>query len=240
MHNASFVTIRDSLTVYISRPAQSNTRAIIVGMEIFGINDDIKAITERLSEAGFTAVAVDFYHRVSPQTSLSYSDEDRTRGLDLMKTLNREQVLDDIKETIGYLQQKEQLHQIGYLGFSIGGHIGYLAATLEGISATVAYYPGWLTDTSIPLSHPSPPVYFTKDIQCPLLLLIGDSDHLVTAQVIDAVEKALQSHHKTYQIRRYPDTKHAYPFKSRPQSYNAAASEASWEQTISFFNQHLK
>lgn len=54
--------------------------------------------------------------------------------------------------------------RIGFLGFSVGGHIGYLAATQLDLAACALFYANWRSSAEIELSQPEPTLALTPDI----------------------------------------------------------------------------
>lgn len=52
------------LPVYLARPAARPAPvAVIVAHELFGVNPDIRRVTEDCAAAGYLAIAPEFYHR---------------------------------------------------------------------------------------------------------------------------------------------------------------------------------
>ena len=67
---------------YLARPAEGGDRpAVIVWMEIFGINSHIRDVTERVAAEGYVALAPDFFHRTLPGVELGYDDEGMAEGM---------------------------------------------------------------------------------------------------------------------------------------------------------------
>ena len=49
---------------YLARPSDGDVRpAVLVFMEIFGINSHIRDVTDRLAREGYVALAPDTFHR---------------------------------------------------------------------------------------------------------------------------------------------------------------------------------
>jgi carboxymethylenebutenolidase len=80
----------------------------------------------------------------------------------LMKQLHRESVLEDVTTAMTFLRNDENCSgRIGIVGFSLGGHIAYLAATQLNLEAAASFYGGWVNG-GIPLSSPNPTVFLTE------------------------------------------------------------------------------
>ncbi|HEY9627688.1 MAG TPA: dienelactone hydrolase family protein [Coleofasciculaceae cyanobacterium] len=57
------VTLAGSLKGYYVRPSGTETYpAVIVIMEAFGLNEYVKSVCDRLAQAGYAALAPDFYY----------------------------------------------------------------------------------------------------------------------------------------------------------------------------------
>src|SRR5262245_18348892 len=60
---------------YLVRPAKGGPHpAVVVYMEIFGINSHIRDVTERVAREGYLALAPDYFHRTGPGVELGYDD----------------------------------------------------------------------------------------------------------------------------------------------------------------------
>jgi carboxymethylenebutenolidase len=61
-----------------------------------------------------------------------------------------------------------------------------------------------------------------------------------TPEAAHAFELKLRDTGKHAQFYMYTGTEHAFFNDSRPEVYNEAAANLSWDRTIAFFNAHLK
>src|SRR5437764_11182488 len=96
------------------------------------------------------------------------------------------------------------------VGLSVGVHCAYYAETRVPLDALVVFYPGWLTETTIPLSRPEPTVELTPKLRAPVLFLIGEADHLYTAAQRARVSTALGDAGVPHEFVCYPDTPHGF------------------------------
>lgn len=235
---------QSSLGAYLACPTTSGQYpAVIIGMEIFGITDHIQDITNRLAKLGYVAIALDFYHRTEANINLPYNQEGRSKGLELMHKLTRSEVLQDVKCAVQFLHSRDDFSsKIGFLGFSIGGHIAYLAATQLDIRATACFYAGWLTNTDIELSRPEPTITLTDGIaeQCGrIAYFVGDQDSLVTTEQLKIMEMALKSANVKHEIIVYPDTKHGFFCDQRLETFNEISRDDSWRRVQELFATEL-
>ena len=68
--NTSYVKVPNNdleIDAYLAQPAQKgNFSAVIVFPEIFGINSNIRDITELIAKQGYIAIAPAMYQRIAP------------------------------------------------------------------------------------------------------------------------------------------------------------------------------
>ena len=70
---------------YLARPTEPGHRpAVLVFMEIFGINAHIRDVTERVAREGYVALAPDYFHRTGPGAEYGYDDEGFAKGMVLL------------------------------------------------------------------------------------------------------------------------------------------------------------
>jgi len=226
-----------AMPAYLARPADDEPRpAVIVAHELFGVNDDIRGIVDDLARAGSVAIAPEFYHRdAEPGLVLAKDDAGRARGFELLHSLTRDDAVADVAATLDVLGGRPDVSgPISMIGFSVGGHLAYLAGTRLDLDSVVVLYAGWLTDTGIPLSRPEPTVTVSKGLgETRLLMLVGDADHVVTAEAVDEVRRSLADAGVEHEVVVYPGVGHAY-FWPGGAAYDSGARADSWSRILTF------
>ncbi len=106
--------------------------AVIVLQEWWGLNDQIKSVCGRLSDAGFTAAAPDLYRgRVALDEAEA---EHLSGGLDWDRACDEQ-----IAATVAHLAQSHD--RLAVIGFCMGGALAVLAGLrLKEVDAVVAFY----------------------------------------------------------------------------------------------------
>ncbi len=233
------------IKAYLAKPSETDKKfpAVIVVMELFGVNANIRDITNRIAELGYVAIAPDFYYRAELGYELPYGEEGRNKGFKLLHTLKRETVIKDLEVIIGYLKTKENItERMGIVGFSMGGHIAYLAATQFDFAATACLYGGWITNTEIELSRPEPTVSLSKGIaehNGKLVYFAGGLDTHITKDQLDLMETKLKEEQVRYELVEYPNCSHGFFCDQRPADYNAKAHDDSWKRLKELFKEEL-
>jgi len=229
---------------YLARPRSPGKHPpVVVAHELFGVTADIRGVVDELAGLGFLAVAPEFYHRHAPAgLELPRDDEGRRRGFEFLNRLTREGVVADVEATRRYLAGREDCTgRVGMLGFSMGGHIAYLAATQVDLAATAVVYGGWIASRDIPLSRPEPTLALTPGIALHhgrLLYIVGGRDKLIDAAQVRAVERALTEARVPHEVLVYPDAEHAFFWEGTP-AFHRASHDDAWTRIRAFFGNAL-
>lgn len=231
-----------TMDAYIAHPVGSGSYpSVIVGFELFGMTKHIRTIVERLAQLGYVVIAPDFYHRTSPGIELEATADGRARGFELLHQLTREQAMSDVRAAMTYLREEKKSSNIGMVGFSVGGHIAYLAATQFDLKATVVFYPGWLPVQDIPLSRPTPTLALTPGIvehDGYLLLLVGERDILIPSSQREIIAKELLAANVRHEVVTYSDAPHGF-FCDERDSFHQVSADDAWHRIRELFATEL-
>lgn len=243
--NISVANATSEMRMYYAVPDTPGPHpAVIVGTEIFGINDHFTDIAGRLAGLGYVAAIPDFYHRTAPGVQIPYTAEGRAEGLRLTGLLTRDEVSADVKAAMNFLESgPSKDRKMGFLGFSSGAHIGYVAASRLPLAAAALFYGGWLTDGTIALGRPEPTVTLSEGIarqRGAVLFLVGGEDHLVTASDVDQVRNSMERGSVPHEVMVYPGVGHGFFCDARPATFHAEASRDASNKVRGFFSQRLE
>ncbi|MFC1400976.1 MULTISPECIES: dienelactone hydrolase family protein [Streptacidiphilus] len=195
---------------YLARPDSAGVfPAVLVAMELFGVDSHVRDVCDHLAGLGFVALAPDFHHRTDPGVELPREQAGRDRGFELLQLLTRDQVLADVGASIDFVYSLGS-PRVGMVGLSMGGHIAYLAATEFDLDAVAVFYGGWLTGSEIPLSRPEPTLSRTGRITGRLLYLVGADDHVISTAEQQAIASALKESGVRHEFVTYPDRGHGF------------------------------
>ncbi|BAY09854.1 dienelactone hydrolase family protein [Calothrix sp. NIES-2098] len=243
------------IDAYLAQPKhQAIFDAVIVFPEIFGVNSNIRDITELIAKQGYIAIAPAMYQRIAPGFAADFSPEDigyspeaYRLGLQYYQQLKYQEIFSDIQATIAYLQTLPNVKDdaIGAIGFCFGGHVAYMAATLPDIKATASFYGGGITTSSY--GEDTPTINRTSKIQGTIYLFFGTRDALVSPAESEQIEAELKKHHIKHRVFRY-DAGHGffagffvdqYPFLVQHPSYNPKAAPDAWQHVLELLQNHL-
>ena len=218
------------LPAYVARPAaDAAPTGVIVAHELFGVNPDIRGVADDLAEAGYLAIAPEFYHRDAPPGRwLERDDAGREEGFGYLHRLGREQALADVAAAMAWLRTQPGIERVAVVGFSAGGHLAYLAACRLPVARTAVLYGGWLTVTDIPLSQPVPTLELTPGITGRVLYLVGEDDMLISAEQRSQIRAALSG---AGEVVSYPGVQHAFFWPGTP-PFSQAARDDAWRRIL--------
>ncbi|MEH2006847.1 dienelactone hydrolase family protein [Nostoc sp.] len=249
--NTSYVKVPNNdleIDAYLAQPAQKGTfGAVIVFPEIFGINSNIRDITELIAKQGYVVIAPAMYQRIAPGFEAGFSPESYRLGLQYYQQVKYQEIFSDIQATITYLKTLPNVknNAIGVIGFCFGGHVAYMAATLPDIKATASFYGGGITTSSY--GEETPTINRTSEIKGTIYAFFGTRDSFVSQEENEQIEAELKKHQINHSIFRY-DAGHGffagffkdqYPFLEQHPSYNPEAAPDAWQHVLELFQNNL-
>ena len=206
---------------YLANAARGDAPGLVVIQEWWGLQEQVKAMTDRFALAGFDALAPDLYRGVV----VPYHDAEAA-GKEMM-SLN---FLDAAEQTVRGAAQflKRNGAKAGLTGFCMGGAVTIIgAARIPELSAAVAFY-------GLPPAQAAGPA----DVKVPLQGHFANKDEHVPPAAVDAFESGLKAAGKDFEFFRY-DADHAFANEQRMAVHDREAAELAWGRAIAFFKKHL-
>lgn len=224
-----------TLPAHLARPAGGQAPVgVIVAHELFGVNPDIRGVVSDLAAAGYLALAPEFYHRAAaPGRWLARDDAGRAEGFELLRQLQRVHVVDDAAAASDWLLAQPGIERVAMIGFSVGGHLTYLAAARLPISRAAVLYGGWLPQADFPFGRPCPTLDLTPGIRGRVLYLVGEDDFLIDAAQRAQIRAALKAAGTDHEVVTYPGTGHAFFWPGTPEFRPQARADA-WARVLAF------
>lgn len=207
---------------YLARPdGDGPFPAVLVIHEIFGLNDNIKDITERFANQGYVALAIDLFG-------------ERNRAICIFNVL-RSQLFSslengnirELKNALTYLGEQPSVDsaRVGAVGYCMGGGLAIAWACTDNRLQAIAPYYG---------ANPRPLDAVKR--ACPVVGSYPGKDF--TAGAARKLDAELTKDNIVHDIKIYPDTMHSF-FNDKGKTYNADAAQDSWGRVLGFFSEHL-
>jgi carboxymethylenebutenolidase len=214
---------------YLATPASGSGPGVVVAQEIFGVNQVMRDVCDRLADQGFMALCPDIFWRQEPGIQLTdQSEAEWQRAFQLYQGFDVDKGVEDIKAAIDTLRGTDGCTgKVGGVGYCLGGFLAYLMATRTPVDCSVGYYGVGIDqklDESGSISHP-------------LMLHVASEDAFVPKEAQAAVADGLGSN-ANVTIHNYEGNDHAF---ARPggEHYDAAAADLADSRSLEFFHANL-
>ncbi len=225
---------------YLARPEGAGPfPAVLVFMEIFGINSHIRDVTERVAREGYVALSPDYFHRTGPGVEYGYDDDGFAGGMKLLGGLVADEMIGDAKAALAFLRAREDVRgdRIGCMGFCIGGHMTYLTASETDVAAAASFYGGGIAGPEGPGGAPST-LGRTGKIGGKILCLFGEKDSFIPLDQVEAIRAELGAKKIRNEVVVYDGCDHGF-FCDQRDSYDAAAASDAWNRVKDLFRTEL-
>ena len=197
--------------------------AIIVIHEWWGLNDNIRAMSDRLAAEGYIVLAIDLFGGKIATSA----DEARQSVLSTIE--DSELASENIRQAYDFLSTAAGAPRIGSLGWGFGGGWSLSAAMLfpDELDAAVIYYGQVTGDEEL-----------LRPINAPILGLFGANDSGISVETLQQFETALAHLRKAHEIHVFPGVDHAFA-NPTSNNYNADIAADAWEKMLKFLNYNL-
>jgi carboxymethylenebutenolidase len=225
------VKLRDGeMGAHVAYPDRTPAGAVIAIMEIWGVNDTMRAHAREFAEAGFICLVPDLFWRQEPGVELSDRNTDHVqKAFDLYYDFDYDLGVRDMEDTMATLRTIPGGNgKVGAVGYCLGGKLCYLMCCRPtGIDCAVAYYGTYIEHN----------IREAKNLHRPLVLHMAMKDRWVQTEVNELLERRL-SPNPLVTIHKYPEADHAFARRGgRP--YRAADAERALGLSVDFFRRHL-
>jgi len=226
------ITVPDGgFNAYLAEPAGDGPApAMIVILEIRGVNANLRAICDDYARRGYLAIAPDLLWRFEPD--LDY-DPDVPEGWELAMKIHAEfdepKAMDDLGATLAWIRKHPRSNGVvGNVGYCLGGKLAYLMATRTDTDVSVSYY-GVGIDKALDEA---------SNITHPVMLHIAGEDRFVPPEAQRKIAGRLATIPDA-ETHIYPGADHAFARKDGIRYMPEAAAVAD-KRTADFVDRFLK
>lgn len=195
-------------------------RALVVLQEIFGVNDHMRRVSERLAGFGYRVLCPALFDRAEKGAELGYGPADKDKGIALRAKIPEAAVLADIEATAEALGQRP----IGVIGYCWGGSLAWWGATrTTRFKAAIGWYGALIAKTRDATPN------------CPVQLHFGEADPGIPLSDVAAIRAA----HPEMPVFVYPGAEHGFGCEDRS-SYSPRDAELAELRSLAFLAEHLR
>lgn len=216
---------------HLSLPERGEGPGLVVLMEIFGVGPYIRAATERLAELGYVALAPDLFRRIAPGLELEHDEAGLGQAMETMQQFDPQGAVQDAIAALEALRERPEVagHQVGVLGFCLGGTLAYELAAAADPAAAVCYYGSGIADA----------LDRADRISCPVQFHFGAQDSYIPLADAERV-CAVAEQRPDWECHIQPDGGHAFDNHESEMFFRPQAAAYAWELTADFLRRHLQ
>ena len=208
--------------------------AVIVIHERYGLVKHTRDIAERFAADGFVAIAPDLYFRQPDQAALHRGDA----GCDVSDP----EALAALEQAIDALgrETSADLTRLAVMGICQTARLPLVLAASRPIGAALVWY-GAAQPREWQVNHKYPRALdqIIARVDCPVLGMFGETDHLISLDDIRRLRDCLERHRKSYEIHVYRDAPHGWLNDTMPGRFRRAQAEAAWADQRAFLRTAL-
>lgn len=222
------VALRDgTMGGWLAVPDGPPKGAVIAIMEIWGVNDSMRAHATEFAEAGYVCLVPDLFWRQEPGVELSDRvPADVEKAFDLYYDFDYDLAVRDMVDCAAWLDDAFGV-MVGAVGYCLGGKLCYLMCCRTDIACAVAYYGTYIEHE----------IREVGNLHRPFLLHMAMKDRWVQREVNDLLMRKLSpSQHVT--IQQYPEADHAFA-RIGGLTYRKEEADEALGITLDFFDRHL-
>jgi carboxymethylenebutenolidase len=203
---------------------------VLILPDVRGLYPFYSELAERFAQAGYPAIAIDYFGRSAGLGPRSEDFEYRPHVEQLLVS----QVQADGAAAIAALRQRTGVEAVATVGFCLGGFQSFLAAAdLDELSAAVGFY-GILAGSRFGVAGP---LERAREIRRPILGLFGGADQAIPTEQVEQFDAALDASGSEHEIHIYPGAPHSF-FDRRYEEYADACADA-WRRMLAFLGRHV-
>lgn len=185
---------------------------MLVLHEIFGMTDFIRSRLPLFNAQGYTAMAPDLYHRISPGVSYDYTGTDWERAFVTRNSLDDDLAVKDIGVAVEALAARPECNgDVVVVGYCLGGLLALLSAARLKVLANICFHGVRLEKHLIE----------AKNIRGPFQIHFPALDKYASPAVVASVKAALPIG-ADVECHDYPEADHGFSREGQP-VFNAAA-----------------
>lgn len=201
---------------YRADPAGTAKGAVVVIQEIFGVNRHIRAVCDRLADAGYAAVAPALFDRIEPNFESGYTPDEISASRE--KFLKSPDFGAFLRDTAAAIDELRSSGPVSIMGFCLGGAVAFGAAcNLDGLTSAICYYGGFIAR----MADQKPKV--------PTQMHFGALDtHIPLSDVA-----LIRAKRPECDIHVYDNAGHGFHCDERG-SYDKDAAQLAWDRSLEF------
>jgi len=218
------------MRLHVWSPDTTPVGSVLLIQEIFGVGPYIRAVAERLADAGYLVGAPDVFWRFAPDWQSDHTEAGLGASIEQVQKMDFPTAVADCVAAFGRLAELASAAGLSkapaVMGFCLGGTLAWAIAANTEPSACVSYY-----GSGVPSM-----VGMVDQITCPTLIHFGNADPYIPNEGVDAVAAAIAGHPQfTLNVE---NAGHAFDNHESYMFWNESAAKAAWSKTMAHLESH--
>jgi carboxymethylenebutenolidase len=197
---------------------------VVLMHERYGLVKHTRDLAERFAREGFACLAPDFFYK--------HPDQDALHRGDVGYPLTDTESIEYLESAVAELAALPRIDsgKIAVMGVcQTGRHPLVFAAERKTIAAALVWYGAANAREWQPSDRYLKPLDdMLARIECPVLGIFGEADHLISLDDVRRFRGSLERHDKTYTIMVFAGAPHGWLNDTMPGRYRREAAEAAW------------
>jgi len=229
------ITCEGGMPAFVAVPQDTaKAPAVILVHERYGFVLHTRDLAERFAHDGFVAIAPDLYFRHPDQEALHRGDA----GCDVADP-DAVAALDAATDALRAIPQAD-LTRLAIMGVCQTGRLPLVVAACRPLAAALVWYgAAQPREWAVNGKYPRPLDDIIAAVECPVLGMFGEADHLISLDDVRRFRDCLDRHAKTYSIHVYRDAPHGWLNDTMPGRYREAQAKAAWADQRAFLQEVL-
>jgi carboxymethylenebutenolidase len=208
-----------SFMAYAAVPEEPTGRSVVILPDVRGLHAFYKELAALFAEAGFRAIAIDYFGRTA-------DTDDRIDSFDHMSHVEKmtpETLALDVRSAVDHLRAADDAAAIFTVGFCFGGANSWRqSAEGHGLAGAIGFYGGR------PLTRVGPAI---SRMQAPLLMLLAGRDSTSPAEFAEFADR-VRAQGVEVESHTYEGAPHSFFDRSYADHQEACAD--AWVRTLDF------
>jgi carboxymethylenebutenolidase len=217
----------ESFDAHLVLPDSGSGPGLLVLQEIFGVNEYIREVCDRLAGLGYVAMAPDVFWRIERNVSLGGDEDALQKAYGYIGQYDWQKGIPDLVAALQHLRGlPETGGRAGALGFCFGGVTSFALGCVSDPDVVVSYYgsgvPDWIGNAD--------------SLSCPTILHFGSKDAFIPGEKIASVREWADPRPHV-EFHEY-DAGHAFDNHTSAIFSEPNAAAQAWEKTKAFLAGH--
>jgi carboxymethylenebutenolidase len=227
------------MNTFITHPEEDGPHPLVIFyMDAPGKREELHDMARRLGTVGYYVMLPNLYYRRVREFKMGPGEEQRQIMRDHMNSLDRGKILLDTAALLEFAARDSAAttDKVGVVGYCMSGPFVLWAAAEHAnkIAAAAAFHGVRMCTDDVESPH-----RYADRIRAEVYIGVAETDAYAPPEMIDALDRHLNTTSLDYRIEWYPQTHHGFVFPLRQGMYHKASAERHWERLLQLFGRRL-